>query len=377
MDGNGQKLQARARDRLGPVVFDEVPCVCAVIDSTHRLVTLNRAFGRLFGERLGERCYGVIKGRDTPCPECVAGLALAEGAVHESDEQGRSRNGDTVSYSVRAVPLPAREGDPDLVVLLCTDTTTLRDLKAELSEAERLAEVGLTTALLAHTIKNLVTGLEGGIYVVDVGISKKDMEKVVMGWEMVRGYVDQVSTLVKNLLQLLREEGRPPEAVDPADLVRDAVRAFEGKAAKAGIRLEIDVEEGLPSLCVDRAALHDCLGNLVANAIDACTWDPDIDKEHRVTVGVHEVSDARLAIEVRDNGTGIAEENRSKILTRMFSTKGMRGTGLGLLLTRKAVERGGGKIEFESTEGRGTLFRIELPIIGEREIDPPPQEGVP
>ncbi|MBW2258121.1 MAG: HAMP domain-containing histidine kinase, partial [Deltaproteobacteria bacterium] len=214
-------------------------------------------------------------------------------------------------------------------------------------------------------------------YVVDVGISKKDMEKVVMGWEMVRGYVDQVSTLVKNLLQLLREEGRPPEAVDPADLVRDAVRAFEGKAAKAGIRLEIDVEEGLPNLSVDRAALHDCLGNLIANAIDACTWDPDIDKEHRVTVGVHEVSDARLAIEVRDNGTGIAEENRSKILTRMFSTKGMRGTGLGLLLTRKAVERGGGKIEFESTEGRGTLFRIELPIIGEREIDPPPQEGVP
>ena len=83
-----------------------------------------------------------------------------------------------------------------------------------------------------------------------------------------------------------------------------------------------------------------------------------------------------MCIEVRDNGPGIPKENRKKVFEQMFSTKGMRGTGLGLVLTRRAVERAGGTIAFETAAGRGTTFRIELPVAGHRNT-PIPQEGVP
>ena len=99
----------------------------------------------------------------------------------------------------------------------------------------------------------------------------------------------------------------------------------------------------------------------MTNAIDACQWDPDVDKEHGILIQVRRGRAGGVAFEVSDNGPGIALENLGKVLSSSFTTKGLRGTGLGLLLTRKAIEQHGGTIRFDSTPGQGTRFRIDLP----------------
>jgi len=144
-----------------------------------------------------------------------------------------------------------------------------------------------------------------------------------------------------------------------------------GGDLKGGLELQrhgdLDrTDAGAPDLepvPMDPDAMHACLTNLVGNAIDACTWDPDTDKAHRIELRALSRPEGGVVFEVSDNGMGISEENQPKILAVHFTTKGIRGTGLGLLLTRKVVEEHGGTIAFASTPGEGTVFKIQLPFI--------------
>jgi PAS domain S-box-containing protein len=348
-------------DLLARTVFDEAPCFAALVDAERKVVQANRAFERVFGEGFGKPCYSVAKGRAKPCEDCVAVLAFEDGEIHESEEEGRSAGGEAVWYSARAVPVRGPEGEVEQVLLLCLDTTRSKELETALDQAERLAAAGLSTAGLAHTIKNLLAGLEGGVYVVDSSIKKGDRERLEAGWEMVRGYIDRVGALVQGLLRLVRTEERPREAVSPIELIDDVLDLYRDKAGFTSIALEKSVEDGLPAVLVERETIHGCLANLVTNAMDACAWDPDLDKEHCIALSARAGGEGSVVFEVADNGPGISEENQKKVLSLMFTTKGLRGTGLGLLLTRKAVEQHGGRVDFESTPGEGTTFRIELP----------------
>jgi signal transduction histidine kinase len=104
---------------------------------------------------------------------------------------------------------------------------------------------------------------------------------------------------------------------------------------------------------LDPRTIHRCLMNLVTNAIDACIFDPDVDKDHQVTVVTAMEDAGTVRFDVKDNGCGMSEEVRSKLFSSFFSTKGVKGTGLGLLVTAKLVEEHKGSIDVTSTEGEG------------------------
>jgi signal transduction histidine kinase len=99
----------------------------------------------------------------------------------------------------------------------------------------------------------------------------------------------------------------------------------------------------------------------VSNAIDACCSDEIEDKPHRVLVST-EAADGHAFITVKDNGIGIDQETRTKLFAMFFSTKGAFGTGLGLLVSHKAVTEHGGAISVESEPGQGAAFTVKLPF---------------
>ena len=145
---------------------------------------------------------------------------------------------------------------------------------------------------------------------------------------------------------------------DP-DIATKVHELYQDKAAMAGISLSCETQEGIPYALMDEEAIHACLVNLVSNALDACEIS---DRTNRKVVMRTYDREGTLVLEVEDNGVGIDYEIKKKVFTTFFSTKGSdKGTGLGLLTTSKIVQEHGGKVSFESTQGKGSVFRLEFP----------------
>lgn len=347
--------------RLQALTEEHCPAWLLVIDRQYSIVFANRAFAKAFGESIATPCYELLKGRESPCEPCVAAEAIAAEAPRSADEQGVAADGRPRRYRVQAVPFASDGSAVERIFLWAIDDTRAAELAEQLGQAERLASVGLTTAGLAHAIKNILAGLEGGMYMMTSGLEREDTRRIAGAWEMVEKYIEQVSSLVQNMLSYAKAERPERETVAPADLIDEMLELYQSRASMIGIVLERDVADSLPPVVIDRKGMHGCLANLVANALDACAWDPSSDKEHAIQLRAQPRHGGGVAFEIADNGMGIRQENQRKLLRAMFTTKGIRGTGLGLLLTKKVVEEHDGTLSFVSTPGEGTTFRIELP----------------
>jgi two-component system NtrC family sensor kinase len=242
------------------------------------------------------------------------------------------------------------------------DLREIKRLEAELLHAERLAAIGQTIAGVAHGIKNILHGFKGGSYLVNLGIDKNDSDKLKKGWDMIQRNIGRTSDLVLDLLSYSKEREPEYQPCDPNTIIRDVCEVMHSLAAENQVALETELDPSIESVVMDPHTIHQCLTNLISNAIDACLFDQDMSKKWRVTVQSACQDGKFIRISVCDNGTGMSQAVRNKLFTSFFSTKGHRGTGLGLLVTRKAVEEHGGTIEVASEEGHGTVFTLLLPF---------------
>ncbi|MFO7748632.1 MAG: response regulator [Desulfobacteraceae bacterium] len=242
------------------------------------------------------------------------------------------------------------------------DLTDLKQLEHELVQSEKLAAVGETVSGLAHYIKNILIGLKGGSYVVDVGLKKNNTEKLKAGWSTIKKNINRTSELVSNLLTYSKERKPDYKNCFPNELVEEIVDLFEDTALEKDVVIKTELDPAVGEILIDPATIHRCLLNLLSNGIDACTEDEDLDKEWVIGIKTAVEEKNILTIEVSDNGCGMSQETRDNIYTSFFSTKGGRGTGLGLLVTSKLIQEHGGSIEFTSAPGQGTTFTIRLPF---------------
>ena len=340
------------------VLFDRIPCYVTVIDEDYRIIRANESFRETFGEVRGKYCYEVYKRSKTKCKYCPASRTFKDGLVHKSNQVGIKKTGERADYIVKTSPLSRGRGKVAHVIEISTDITESRKLKREIIDAERLGAVGQTVAGLAHTIKNLLMGLEGGMYIVRLGLDNGDKGAISDGWEMLERNFEKTTTLVKDFLNFAK--GRLPEVqmVNPGDLTVEIVELYREIAKQSGIELKAECSPDIKNAPLDPKGIHTCLTNLVSNAIDACQMS---DKKNCVVSILTREEKGSIVFEVVDNGGGMDYEIKKKIFTTFFTTKGGKGTGLGLLTTRKIIKEHGGKISVHSKPGKGARFRIEFP----------------
>jgi signal transduction histidine kinase len=357
-------------------LFDQVPVALSVISRDYRIVQANRLFEEERGPWRHRPCYEVCKDRTEPCLRCAALETFVDGKTRSREEEGVVRNGKQIDYLVHMVPMTRPNGDIPFILEMFTDITTVKRLEREKREAERMAAVGETVAGVAHGVKNILMGLEGGMYAVNTGIRTGDDERIARGWTVLEDNVNRISAFVKEFLDFAKGRATATALVDPNEPARQVVELFRERAAQAGIRLRSELQGGLRLAALDEDGIHTCLANLVSNAIDACT----LAEEHRdfvVTLSSREEDDV-LIYEVADNGRGMDYEISRKVFSKFFTTKGSdRGTGLGLLTTKRIVHQHGGRISFDSKEGEGSVFRIELPRSELPKPGPDPTRGEP
>ncbi len=340
------------------ILFNSVPCYVTVIDRDFRIVRANDAFHDSFGYAPNIHCYEVYKHRDTKCRGCPAEKTFGDSKIHRSNQVGVGKKGQKIYYTVRTSALKDVRRNLTHVIEISNDVTPLRKLEERVRQAERLGAVGQTVAGLAHSIKNILMGLEGGKYIVSLGLEKNNKEMINQGWEMLERNFDKTTSLVKDFLSF--SKGRLPrlEIVDPGKLVMEIVDLYKEVASRSSIELAPEIDDGVRSAPLDPSGIHTCLTNLVSNALDACLASDK--KGTKVTIRVKEKKGV-LIFQVEDNGSGIDYEIKKKIFTTFFTTKGGGGTGLGLLTTRKIIEEHGGTISVVSQSGKGARFEMHFP----------------
>jgi histidine kinase len=268
-----------------------------------------------------------------------------------------TRSGEQVAVRAAAVRLP-RQGPQIGSAVMVHDLREVKALERDKLEAERLAAVGQTVAGLAHGIKNILTGLEGGMYVTSSGLKRKDDQRINQGWGMLQRNIRRISDLAKNLLAFSRGDQPQPQLSDPRQIVEDVVELYRDRVRQQGITLQPDVELGIAPAWMDPEGLHSCLANLVSNAMDACLVSRN--QGCTITVRLREEEES-LIFEVADTGCGMDYELKQKVFTSFVTTKGKGGTGIGLLITQKIVQQHGGEVSVFSEPGQGSTFRLTFP----------------
>jgi len=229
-------------------------------------------------------------------------------------------------------------------------------LQAERLQKERLAAAGQTVASLSHSIKNIIQGLRGGADVVELGLRKGNMNVVKNGWDITARNIDRVSGLTLNMLAFSKERDPDLMLASVQEVLDDVVDLSTKPADSRSVALITDIDPDLPEILIDTSGLHQAVLNLVHNAIDAVSPDDGV-----VTLSAeHATLDDEIVITVSDNGPGIPEYRQDAIFEPFNSTKGQRGTGLGLVVTKKVIQEQGGRVTVQSTEGEGTTFRVHL-----------------
>jgi two-component system, NtrC family, sensor kinase len=226
-------------------------------------------------------------------------------------------------------------------------------------QAERLAAIGQTIATLSHHIKNILQGIRGGSYLIEMGLKDHDEEITRKGWNIVERNQNRISTLVMDMLTFSKE--REPDLM-PANVnavVSDVVELMRVRAAELQVELRWQPGEPMPEMIFDPEGIHRAVLNVVTNAIDAvCDRD---------TPGLVEAStqyfpqEGLVRIVVADNGPGIPDDQMEHLFTAFVSSKKSRGTGLGLPVSQKILGEHGGRILVHSDPGQGCRFTFELP----------------
>ncbi len=395
------RRQAEERLRTNQVmlqsIFDGIPEPLLLVERDLRLKLHNRAAavylqaaGVAFasGRRL---CDGRHDAGPDSCGLCSLATAMVKG------ERGLERKGMAAPERIEQVllyPLDSDSQSPGEVIVRIADVTEARRLEQEMAQADKLIALGTLVAGVAHEINNpnhVITlnasilqdvwrniapivecyYQEQGDFQVDrlsYGQLKEDISGLIGGIESSAGRIQRIVAILKDYSAKNDSLTLGPTEVNQT--LENAVLLLAYKIKKATSRFQIAYGQGLPLLNADRQKLEQVFVNLIANALESL---PSTDMGVFVETA-HEKRRRRIVVTVRDEGGGISPHVVGRIMDPFFTTKrAAGGTGLGLSIVQQFVSLHHGTIEVDSEEGRGTTFRVILPLDGQKNRLQPPR----
>ena len=226
-------------------------------------------------------------------------------------------------------------------------------------QAERLAAIGQTIATLSHHIKNILQGIRGGSYLIEMGLKEHDEEVVRKGWKIVDRNQNRISALVMDMLTFSKEREPDLTTANINAVVSDVIELTRDRAGELQIELRWQPGAPMPDTVFDPEGIHRAVLNVVTNALDAVA---DRETPGRVEVASqYSAEEGLVRITVDDNGPGIPADQMEHLFSPFVSSKKSRGTGLGLPVSQKIFHEHGGLITVRSEPEQGCRFTLELP----------------
>lgn len=380
--------------------FDAIPDLVAIIDPEHRLVRVNRAMvvqtGQPAEALVGQRCYAVLHGTESPWPACPHARTLATGEPATQVVEDPHLGG---TFLVTTAPLTSEAGQGVGTVHIARDITELRRLEAEARDRQRAEDLSRAKsafiASMSHELRTPLNSILGFAQLLQEqargGLSDQQLRYVTI----IRNSGQHLLQLIGDILDLSKfEVGKLTLQLSPLPVARvleDILAIARGLANQKNQIIEATVAPDLPPLVADLLRVKQILFNLLSNAVKFTPTGG------RITVAVRQQGngDSRvlpeahppqppafsagewLELTVTDTGVGIRPADLPRLFQEFVQlettqAQAHEGTGLGLALTKRLVELHGGSIWAESHgAGQGSTFRIHLPCNGPETPDEP------
>lgn len=255
-------------------------------------------------------------------------------------------------------------GEHDLILASDMGSNVAASLKnislfEENLRMERLATIGQTMSAVMHELKNILQLASLSKEFLKMSLEKnKEDKNLLRGVNGIEKALKEMDGFTYEILSLTKDYQIQPQKADLRALLEELKQDVGPRAEQWKIRLDFNVDSDLEPVDCEPRSLYRTLLNIIKNAIEAC------DKpESCICVRVKSLDGDRYEIRLEDNGKGMSEEVRARMFQAFFSTKGEKGTGLGLLIIDKTVKAHHGELTVESEVGKGTAFILNLPKI--------------
>ena len=235
-------------------------------------------------------------------------------------------------------------------------------------KAERFAAMGQTVAVLSHHVKNILQGMKGGGFMIARGLEENDKEMALEGWSVVERNQSRIYELVTDMLSFSRERIPQLQAANLNEVCADVSDLARMRAEESNVDFVFQPDPDVPVSAFDPESIHRAVLNIASNAIDAV---------HQMEGGAivlqsgYDADQDTMLVAVSDNGPGIPENQRDAVFNVFESSKGSRGTGIGLPVSLKIIREHGGRIRIDTEPGRGTRFVLSWPRGSPEGLKPP------
>lgn len=278
---------------------------------------------------------------------------IANGRVWRGELRNRAKDGSFYWVDTTIVPFLDERGKPYQYMAIRSDITEQKRVEQQLREQAALTRLGELAAVVAHEVRNPIAGAQGALHIIRGRLPQDGQDRAIVDEIMTR--FEGLNRLIEDILVYARPR---PLRLAPTTVrtILDSVATFvAGDSSNRDVRLTIDYgqDNDVVALHVDGELIKAVFLNLVQNAIQA------MNAQGQVAVRVATSAD-RCVVTVRDHGPGIAPENRDRVFEPFFTTR-HRGTGLGLPIAKRVVERHGGSIELDCPPEGGTIVTVALP----------------
>jgi signal transduction histidine kinase len=224
---------------------------------------------------------------------------------------------------------------------------------------DNLSSLGVMLASISHSVKGLLTRLDGGLYLIEAALNKNEREQIEEGLDILKLNFDRVKKMIFDILYYSKERELNAKPLDPVKFANDVADICEPKAKPNNIAILRDFDDAPGTFKADAEFMRSALINILDNAVDACIEDHS-KKEHTICFAIKQDPD-HILIEIRDNGVGMDQQTRDKVFNLFFSSKQSKGTGFGLFISKNIIQQHGGLINLKSAKGKGTCIHIKIP----------------
>ncbi|MDT8377250.1 MAG: ATP-binding protein [Desulfotignum sp.] len=335
-------------------LFDSVPCFISVQDRNLRITAINKWFKQHFGNYVGGYCYQIYKHRSSPCENCPVIQTFEDGRVHSTEEVVTALSGRQYHVLTYTAPIMDEKDEITQVMEISTNITQIRQLQ------NHLTSLGLMLGSMSHGVKGMLTALDGGIYQLETGLKKQDEARVSGAFEQVKLMTDKIRDMVLEILNYARSRQMQYAPVPVVEIVEHVMKSVRPAASKNNVLCEVFLPDSPGIMEIDSVWMESALVNFLENAVDACAYDHE-KSVHRVSLTVTIEPEEIICFCIQDNGIGMDQETREKMFTLFFTSKGSRGTGLGLFIAHRVIQQHGGTVHVTSALNQGTELTIRLP----------------